>query len=537
MACRSALIREVRSKCPSISRWVEFCYPKPARLYYNDYTLTSSQGVKQGDTMEVSKALQMIRTDGPSSGLCLNIYKTDVFWTTMDPRSSMDGVFPRGIGRPSDGVKLLGRPVSLSTQFCSDMVLARVELMECIKRLQDPQCELLLVRNCAGVSKLYFTMRTTNPQALRAAKSRLDQYLQLFLWYLITGDGAGYGLLQHRIATLPIKDGGLGVYIMEDTTQYCYVASYFRTQHLQSTILGNNTNSDVSPHYQHALENYMNVCNLSPSTFSINDAAPQPMHFLAVRFFEAIKREIPNTFHMSERDSILWQSNRLANAQDYLKAIPIAGLNHAIGPRQFRSVLQYRYGIPLFEEDSTCACCNRIMDSFGDHALHCASDIGLSFRYNLVRDFCEEMCYKANVAARKEAAVGFLSSKDNVMRPVDILIYNWECGRDVCFDVTGVSPFAGSGYRNFTLGHAISAAITRKRNKYVDKCSTHGYDFSVLAFSSLGELGERLKKCMDAHDANNNLGSSLFYRLGIIIQKGVGAQLVARLPTLPTSSV
>lgn len=42
---------------------------------------------------------------------------------------------------------------------------------------------------------------------------------------------------------------------------------------------------------------------------------------------------------------------------------------------------------------------------------------------------------------------------------------------------------------------------------------------------------------MAAHDANNNLGSSLYYRLGIIIQKGVGTQLVARLPTLQTDPV
>lgn len=30
---RTAMLREVRSLCPSISRWVEFCYAEPARLY------------------------------------------------------------------------------------------------------------------------------------------------------------------------------------------------------------------------------------------------------------------------------------------------------------------------------------------------------------------------------------------------------------------------------------------------------------------------------------------------------------------------
>lgn len=184
------------------------------------------------------------------------------------------------------------------------------------------------------------------------------------------------------------------------------------------------------------------------------------MHSLATLFFDVVKHEIPTTFFMSDRDTILWQCNRMDNAHDYLKAIPISGLNKAMGPRQFRSVIQYRLGIPLFEEDSTCACCNRLTDRFGNHALHCASDFGLKFRHDLVIDLFADLCYKAGVAARKEAVFGCLSNKANAQRPANILIYNWENGRDVCFDVTSVSPFAGSGYRNFTFGHAIAAAIT-----------------------------------------------------------------------------
>lgn len=148
------------------------------------------------------------------------------------------------------------------------------------------------------------------------------------------------------------------------------------------------------------------------------------------------------------------------------------------------------------------------------------------------------MCYKAGVAARKEAALGFLSDSGSALRPADILIYNWENGRDVCFDVTVVSPFKGGGVRTFTPGHAISSVVTRKRNKYLDKCTAHGYGFGILALSTMGELGEdsvvflkRLKHCLASHDANVKVGSFLFHRIGLAIQKGVGAQLVARLPT------
>nr|GEX29197.1 putative reverse transcriptase domain-containing protein [Tanacetum cinerariifolium] len=42
---REVMLREVRLRCPAISRWVELCYSNPARLYYEEHTLWSCQGV------------------------------------------------------------------------------------------------------------------------------------------------------------------------------------------------------------------------------------------------------------------------------------------------------------------------------------------------------------------------------------------------------------------------------------------------------------------------------------------------------------
>lgn len=119
MVDRTTLIHEVRLQCPSISRWVEFCYAMPARLYYNEFVLSSALGVQQGDplgplllslvlhplvhlissqcnldfhawylddgtiagdTMEVVKPLSLIQAEGRSRGLHLNINNTELFW-------------------------------------------------------------------------------------------------------------------------------------------------------------------------------------------------------------------------------------------------------------------------------------------------------------------------------------------------------------------------------------------------------------------------------------------------------------------------
>lgn len=174
-----------------------------------------------GDTLEVAKALSIIESEGPARGMHFNIKKTEIFWPSFDPRSIAEGVFPRDIGRPTFGVKLLVGPVSQDLSFISDMMLSRVhktiQLMSAIKKLKDPQSEMLLLRNCTGVSRLYFAMRTTNPAALQQATELFDDHLFQYLRLLVTGDGGGFGPLQRRLATLPIKDGGLGIYTMADT--------------------------------------------------------------------------------------------------------------------------------------------------------------------------------------------------------------------------------------------------------------------------------------------------------------------------------
>ncbi|XP_026400006.1 uncharacterized protein LOC113295887 [Papaver somniferum] len=263
-------------------------------------------GTLIGDTMEVSKDLRIIQDEGPARGLHLNISKTEIFWPSVDPRRDMIGVFPTNISKPTRGVKILGGPVSMDLQFCSNMVVDRVEktnrLMHNIKKLQDPQSKLLLLRRCTGVSRLFFTMRTTTPLALQAATTLFDKQLLQYLRQLIVRDGAGFGIVQQRLATMPIKDGGLGVYTMADTSQYCFLASCAQAQHLQSILLQGNTTFDSSQRYQQALQVYTQTCGSSPSQFNINDDAPHFMKSMAATYFDVIKKELPTKYSLSARD-------------------------------------------------------------------------------------------------------------------------------------------------------------------------------------------------------------------------------------------
>lgn len=79
-----------------------------------------------------------------------------------------------------------------------------MELIDAVEKLEEPQCELLLFRNCAGVSRLYFALRTTFPDCTFAAQDLFDSRLYKFLQHVITGDGPGFGPLQMRFCPLPL---------------------------------------------------------------------------------------------------------------------------------------------------------------------------------------------------------------------------------------------------------------------------------------------------------------------------------------------
>ena len=127
----------------------------------------------------------------------------------------------------------------------------------------------------------------------------------------------------------------------------------------------------------------------------------------------------------------------------------------------------------------------------GDHVVHCSSEIGVKFWHNLVRDMLVDFCCKIGILLRKEAPLEFYSEARKDLSPTNLFLFNWLPGKDVYVDVTGGSPFAGTGISSWAPCSSLVNVAERKRKKYTDnKCEENGYKFIPFAFSTFEELGE-----------------------------------------------
>ncbi|GKD19737.1 putative reverse transcriptase domain-containing protein, partial [Tanacetum coccineum] len=411
------LIEEVRTHCPTISHWVEFCYSNPARLYYGEHTLWSHQGVQQGDplgpllfalvlhplickikdsfslslhawylndgtiigdTLVVGKVLELIMKDGPRRGLHLNVNKTEVFWPREDPRSRLAGVFSPTIARPLHGVKLLGGPVSVDFGFSSELVLKRVaksiELMDVAAKLNDPYLQTKLLRHSGIVSS-----------------------------------GLAF-------------DSALNAFNMK----------------MKIDLLSNS--SEI--------------------------AAPKLMKKLADIYFTSVTQMAESTFSLSTRQMALWKSQMEDHTADWLRVVSISGLGQTMNGRTYRCVLCYRLGVPLFSVSKPCSACSRVFmgDIYREHVVSFSGIVGIKHRHNVVRDTLVDICYRSGIYSGKEVDIGLGGERDKSLRPADLLLYSWDVGRDVCVDLTGSSPLTQTGMVDFVLGYAVTEAAQHKSN-------------------------------------------------------------------------
>ncbi len=217
-----------------------------------------------------------------------------------------------------------------------------------------------------------------------------------------------------------------------------------------------------------------------------------------------------------------------------------------MSPVEYRTILRYRLMIPLFPVDEVCPVCRKAcLDTFGEHAVHCKELPGFKYRHDFVRDVLFDIFRRAGISVKKEAPVNFLTDPlegRSTLRPADVLVFGWVGGKHACVDLTGVSPLVGLRTGTFTVGEAALKAASSKVAKHEKACSDNQHAFIPFAFDTFGflapeavDLLERVQRVMHSNIVSPRSMNVVFKRIGVAIQKGVAAQLVARLPFAPVT--
>ena len=67
------------------------------------------------------------------------------------------------------------------------------ELMHLLPQLREPQSELLLLRSCMGIAKLFFGFRTCQPIHVEKAAMLFDKELREAVEDIVVGGGPFFG--------------------------------------------------------------------------------------------------------------------------------------------------------------------------------------------------------------------------------------------------------------------------------------------------------------------------------------------------------
>jgi hypothetical protein len=315
-------------------------------------------------------------------------------------------------------------------------------------------------------------------------------------------------------ASLPVKDGSLGVRQVASLALPAFLASAAGTCQLQDLILsGGVFNKDC------LLDDYeVSWCALgfpllsAPSSFKQSAWDRQVISGARERLW----LNFSDDYNLARLASV-----SLKHSGDWLHALPISSCGLRLDNQAIRVAVGLRLGVNLCVPHQ-CPC-GAAVDSRGTHGLSCKLAPGRMARHGALNDLICRALSSAGIPSTKEPA-GLLRSDGK--RPDGLSLIPWQNGKPVTWDVTVIHPLADS-YLNkvsLTAGGAAEFAAIRKCEKYAGLSSS--YLFQPIAFETLGalntsaaeflsELGYKIERA----SGRRNERTFFFQRLSVCLQR------------------
>lgn len=607
---RGEIEARLKEHFPELVRWFRFCYAEPARLFCQSRLLPfgSAAGVQQGDPLGpflFALALapcneRLIRElgeealsvwyldDGTIAGprevvlrawgiiveecgfvnLRLKFSKCELFTT-------LDGVdfsgFPEEIRRLGhDGFELLGTPIG-NADFSEECVGRRVERisesLEKLSILNDPQCELLLLRACLGMPRFGFALRSVSPSLISGAISEFDLLID-------ARSESCFGLSLPPLQTiqwpLPIGLGGAGVIKASTICNAAYLGNVLGSLETVQALLGRPVDfvsapevADVFP----ALLDQVGDGVLPPNLADLptcelfrqddqvvaggeqagahGDAQPRlrkRVHHQRL-LSELIHAESQRTFLATESPSHRETLRRLAvcrpDAGKWLGVLPVRALGLSFPKHEFGLLLRWWLGLEVGCE-GVCPerACGQPLDRFGDHSVLCASGPSRIARHDGVNHTWVKTLQSSGFHCRIEAHL----DPGTRHRSADTLVFNWRYGRDCAHDWVVTHTLQQNCLNQADPNRALTRSEAYKVSYAKARCEERGIEFLALALDTFGGFGagakgamkrvaEQAKLCREDDDLETN-ARRIASKLQVVGMRGVARQLGRRLPVV-----
>jgi hypothetical protein len=542
---RDAMLNAVAAVCPEIYRFCHLTYNSPSVLKFGIRSILSQEGPQQGDPLgpllfclaihpmlsaltsdlvagyldditlggpesTLATDVEAVRLQGEALGLSLNVSKCEYICATG---SSSDPIFDQFIHLQVDRSTLLGAPLTTGAAMDAALQSRCDDLPRGIERLKllSAHDALILLRSSFSAPKLLHTLRSS-PCAEHPTLTTFDLLQKSGISHITNSALSDTQWLQ---ASLPVRDGGLGIRRVASLAPSAFLASAASTQDLQNLIL-----AGCSAPNDSALD------AVRAMWFSLHNI-PCPQHPASLRQASWDKPAITAdsaivlTATIDSHDRARLLASMAPHSGDWLHALPISSCRLRLDDEAIRVAVGLRLGINLCQPHQ-CPC-GTLVDARGTHGLACRRSSGRMARHHNINDLIYRGLIRAGVPSTKEPSG--LSRTDG-KRPDGLTLIPWQCGKSLIWDVTVADTLAASHLATTSVkaGSAADTAAVKKDAKYADLART--YHFVPIACETLGPLNSTainflsdLGKRIAAVSGDSREGCFLFQRVSIALQR------------------
>ena len=321
--------------------------------------------------------------------------------------------------------------------------------------LVSSQDALILLRSSFSAPKVLHLLRCS-PSMSHPSLQSFDSWLRKAVQRITNSDLSDTQWLQ---ASLPVKDGGLGVRRVTSLAIPAFLASAASTLSLQADILSGSVCSD-NDYLQSYLTAWSTAFGPVPETLPSKQPFWDRPGVLADR--AVVQATLSSSFQQA---SFLAASS--PHSGDWLLAMPITSCGLRLDDEAVRVGVGLRLGLSLCVPHQ-CQC-GSLVNANGTHSFVCKRAPGRTTRHHALNDLVARAFGSAGLPVTKEPH-GLTRSDGK--RPDGLTMVPWKEGKPLTWDVTVVCSLADS-YVDASArdaGSAAELAALRKTDKLTDIC-------------------------------------------------------------------